>query len=115
MRVAQQIRKLRLDRGWSQGELAERAGMKQPVLSRLENISNEMMTIRSLEKIAKALNVELKVEFVPRNLECGLLISPNSLGSVALLGLSGTALSGRATKRLSITNDERWWERRGIL
>ena len=51
--------------GMSQTELAARAGMTQPQLSRLEG-GGVTPTIPLLERLASALEVDLAIDFVPR-------------------------------------------------
>ncbi|MEU6858273.1 helix-turn-helix transcriptional regulator [Glycomyces sp. NPDC046736] len=55
----------RKELGLSQVELAERAGMTQPQLSRLEG-GGATPTIPLLERLADALEVELVIDFAPR-------------------------------------------------
>ncbi len=63
--VAAQIATLREDRGWTQAELAERAGMAQPRISKLEDPSYETMSVTTLKKLASAFDVGLAIRFVP--------------------------------------------------
>jgi ribosome-binding protein aMBF1 (putative translation factor) len=58
------IRQLRLDAGLSQEELAQRAGMTQPALSRLER-GGGIPTITVLDRIANALHATLTVSITP--------------------------------------------------
>lgn len=58
------VRDLRLDAGLSQEELAQRAGMTQPALSRLER-GGGIPTIAVLDRIAAALHATLKVSITP--------------------------------------------------
>jgi transcriptional regulator with XRE-family HTH domain len=58
--VAQDIIALRLAQGWSQSELAQRAGTKQPNISRAESATYNP-TIGFLQKLAQALDAELVV------------------------------------------------------
>lgn len=60
-----QIRTLREQHGFTQSELARRAGMTQTVISRLEDPNYGNLTINSLLKIASGLDVALLVKFVP--------------------------------------------------
>jgi transcriptional regulator with XRE-family HTH domain len=55
----------RQELGLSQAELAERAGMTQPQLSRLEG-GGVTPTIPLLERLADALEVDLVIDFAPR-------------------------------------------------
>ena len=60
--IADEILRLRIEKGWSQAELAERAGTKQANISRLESgLSNP--SINFLQKIAKALDASISVGF----------------------------------------------------
>jgi HTH-type transcriptional regulator/antitoxin HipB len=54
------VRQLRLDAGLSQEELAQRTGMTQPALSRLER-GGGIPTIAVLDRIASALQATLTV------------------------------------------------------
>lgn len=59
--IALQIRANRDRRGWSQQELADRAGMNQSQVSRLENEEYGSWTVKSLLKIARAFDLALGV------------------------------------------------------
>jgi len=59
------VRERRLAMGLSQTELARRAGMTQPALSRLE-AGGVIPTIPLLERITAALDADLIVEISPR-------------------------------------------------
>jgi ribosome-binding protein aMBF1 (putative translation factor) len=58
------VREMRLGVGLSQEELAVRAGMTQPALSRLER-GGGIPTIAVLDRLATALHATLKVSFMP--------------------------------------------------
>jgi ribosome-binding protein aMBF1 (putative translation factor) len=62
--IGQAVRERRLALGLSQVELAARAGMTQPALSRLE-AGGVVPTIPLLERISMALNADLIVEIAP--------------------------------------------------
>jgi transcriptional regulator with XRE-family HTH domain len=59
--IALRIRELRTRKGWSQAELARRAGVNSSVVNRAERGETDV-TMSTLEKLAKALGVS------PRNL-----------------------------------------------
>jgi transcriptional regulator with XRE-family HTH domain len=62
--VAIQIKMLREKRGWSQEELARRAGLHQPQIALLESVKwKHDPTIETLEKIARAFEVRLRTSF----------------------------------------------------
>lgn len=58
--VVRTIIKARIKRGWSQTELAEAIGSRQPVISRLER-GDSNPSLQTLSRIAKALDLSLKV------------------------------------------------------
>jgi len=62
--IGQAVRERRLALGLSQTELASRAGMTQPALSRLET-GGVVPTIPLLERISTALDADLIVEIAP--------------------------------------------------
>ena len=58
--LIQTVIKKRLERGWSQTQLAEAIGSRQPVISRLER-GDGNPSLRTLERIAKALDLSLQI------------------------------------------------------
>jgi transcriptional regulator with XRE-family HTH domain len=62
--VSSQISKLRDKEGWTQTQLAERAGMRQSRISALEDPNYENYEVRTLRRIASALDVALTVRFI---------------------------------------------------
>ena len=56
--VAQNIRELRQERGWSQDELAARAGLHRTYIGTIER-AEQSITVDSMEKLATALNVKV--------------------------------------------------------
>jgi ribosome-binding protein aMBF1 (putative translation factor) len=58
--VVKTIIRERIKRGWSQTELAEAIGSRQPVISRLEQ-GGSNPSLSTLQKIAKALDLSLQV------------------------------------------------------
>jgi len=60
--VVRQLIELRQKRGWTQRDLAERAGMKQPQLARLETGQVEPR-LDTLQRLAKAMGSRLTVRF----------------------------------------------------
>src|SRR3990172_6582350 len=60
--IGDEILRLRIEKGWSQAELAERSGTKQANISRLESgLSNP--SINFLQKVAKALDTNVAIRF----------------------------------------------------
>jgi len=62
--LAIQTAKIRQEKGLTQGELARRLHTTQQTVSRLENLHNKSYSLKTLIKLARALNKRLKVEFV---------------------------------------------------
>ncbi len=62
-KISHQIRALRLQRGWSQGEFGEKLGKPQSNVSRLESREEGKYTLQTLLELASALDVGLVVEF----------------------------------------------------
>jgi transcriptional regulator with XRE-family HTH domain len=58
VKVATRIRQLRGKRGWSQEELARRAGLSRTFLARLETARHDP-TLGTLQKLATALRVRI--------------------------------------------------------
>lgn len=56
MSTKEHIKVLRLKKGWSQTQLAERAGLSQTTISTLENRTNRPDAV-TLNQVAKALGV----------------------------------------------------------
>lgn len=62
-RLAAQIYALRKQRGWSQAELAEKAGIAQERVSKIESADFESLTMKTLHKFSRAFDVDLRVGF----------------------------------------------------
>lgn len=62
--LIRQLVDLRIRRGLSQRQLAERAGMKQPSSARLE--SGRTANLQTLRRIADALDADVRVSIEPR-------------------------------------------------
>ncbi|MBY0155442.1 helix-turn-helix domain-containing protein [uncultured Metabacillus sp.] len=54
------IRDKRLEKGWTQFELAERSGVPQPTISQIERGNRKHPTHKNIMKIAKALEINLE-------------------------------------------------------
>jgi ribosome-binding protein aMBF1 (putative translation factor) len=66
LRVGTQIARWRQKKGLSQAQLAARAGMSAPNISRIENSPAQNMTLETLVKIARALGRGVVVSFPAR-------------------------------------------------
>src|SRR5689334_18005424 len=67
--AARAIYDVRTSAGLTQAELAKRIGTKQSVIARLEDGDYEGHTYRILNRIARALDQEVDIRFVPRKSE----------------------------------------------
>lgn len=61
--IATQIKVLREQRGWTQAELAEKAGMKQERISVLEDVNYSSWTLSALRRLARAFDLRIKLAF----------------------------------------------------
>jgi transcriptional regulator with XRE-family HTH domain len=59
------VRELRQQRGWSQTELAQAAGMTQSAVARFE-AGGTVPTLPVLDRLADALDADLTVQVIPR-------------------------------------------------
>ncbi len=64
LKLAMKIAELRDQRGLSQQELAKLMGTSQQAISRIESGAYEGFTLKTLEKIAEATGMRVKIEFV---------------------------------------------------
>src|SRR5512136_1399011 len=64
LKLAMKIAKLREKRGLSQQQLAKRMGTSQQAISRIESGEYEGFTLKTLEKIAEATGMRVKIDFV---------------------------------------------------
>ena len=81
-----QVRALREQRGLTQKELAERAGMKQERISAIENPNyKNAFTLSTLKRLASAFDIALIVRFAPISqlVDWELKLSPESLQAVS--------------------------------
>lgn len=60
--LGKKVREAREARGWTQAELARRAGMKQHTVSRFE-AGDVVPTLTTLDRIASALESHLTIDF----------------------------------------------------
>lgn len=64
--VARQIIRLRLENKLTQEEVAKRMGTTQSVIARIEQ-GGQNISLRTLQKLALALNADIKIELVHRS------------------------------------------------
>lgn len=64
LRLSVQIAQLREKRGLTQTDLAARMRTSAPMISRLE--TGGKCTVQTLQKLAKALDANLKIELIPK-------------------------------------------------
>ena len=61
--IAQQISQLRQAAGLTQAQLAKKVATSQSNIARIEDANYASYTLKTLNKIAKALNAQLEVSF----------------------------------------------------
>lgn len=88
--LAAQIHETREARGWTQAELAERTQMAQESISRLENPNYGSYSLKTLKRLASALDVALVVRFVPFS-ELVDWVADLSTNDLAVAGFDGDA------------------------
>ena len=64
MLIAFQVRLIRLQRGWTQGQLAEQCHTEQPAIARVEDWDKPFPTVDTLKRIAEAFDCALQIGFV---------------------------------------------------
>ena len=64
LKLAIKIAELRNQKGLSQQELAKLMGTSQQAISRIESGEYEGFTLKTLEKIAEATGMRVKIEFI---------------------------------------------------
>ncbi|MDP1989606.1 MAG: helix-turn-helix transcriptional regulator [Syntrophales bacterium] len=64
LKLAMKIAELRDKKGLSQQQLAQLMGTSQQAISRIESGRYEGFTLKTLEKIAEATGMRVKIEFV---------------------------------------------------
>lgn len=62
-RIAAQIYSLRKQRDWSQSELSKRSGIAQERISKIESADFESITLKTLQKFARAFDIDLRITF----------------------------------------------------
>jgi transcriptional regulator with XRE-family HTH domain len=87
---------------YSQGKLAALSGMTQAALSRIERISNDALTLKTMRRIAAALDCDLKIVLVPKSLE---LRSPSPLAADQLATSNTTAQNALVARDWLIITD----------
>ena len=63
-KIAHMIYEARTQAGFTQKELADLIGTKQPVIARLENVNYNGYSLLMLQQIATALNRRLEIRFI---------------------------------------------------
>jgi len=67
--IAQQVYELRAEAGLTQKQLADLVHTQQSVISRIEDADYDGHSLKMLQRIARALNRKLKIDFCARRLQ----------------------------------------------
>ena len=101
VRLGQAMRALRRHRGWTQDELARRARVSQPSISRVETGDASRLTMRTVERMAEALGARLSVRIYWHGEELDRLLDAAHAGIVdqvvAILAANGWEVFPEAT------------------
>ena len=97
--VAQLVYDARNAAGWTQKQLADRVGMKQSVISRVEDSDYHRHSLSMLQRIAFELGLEVKVRFRKTQLVLGSLRSPVQRRFDFARAQSTSRRTGRQTAR----------------
>lgn len=65
-RVMRKVMEKRLQKGWTQTELADRSGVSQSTISQIESGKREYPNVFNIRKIAKALEISIE-ELMPED------------------------------------------------
>jgi transcriptional regulator with XRE-family HTH domain len=63
MMISFQVRLIRIQRGWTQAELAKRCATWQSEIARLEDWDAEFPPVQTLQKVAAAFDCALRISF----------------------------------------------------
>lgn len=99
MGIAENLKRLRLDAGMSQGDLAKRAGVSQQLISQLER--GENLTTKKLPKILRALNAQVSDVDPDLAHDLSTALSGLSQGSSSAY-VEGAELAGRSLEYAGI-------------
>lgn len=66
LRIGAELAKIRQRKGLSQTQLAAKAGMSAPNISRIENSPGQNLTLGTMLKLFSALGYEVSFDFQPR-------------------------------------------------
>lgn len=64
--IAQQVIGYRVQNGLTQKQLAEKVGTSQSAIARIESFEYGRLTLSTLQRIANALNLDLKIQFLEK-------------------------------------------------
>ena len=68
LQIGYKIARLRQMRHLSQAELARKVNTSQQVISRLEDLRNARINVKTLARLAAALRARLNIDFIPSEL-----------------------------------------------
>lgn len=100
--IAYQIYDLRKEKGLTQTQFAKMIGVSQPNIARIEKADYRNYTIKTLEKVAQALNTTVQIYFSPIDTFTNFWIVPRSM----IKARSGISISFEAEPSKAVTKQE---------
>jgi DNA-binding XRE family transcriptional regulator len=90
LRIAYEIHAARTRLGWTQRQLAERAGVTQQMISRIENAMTPDVSLNTVDRISRALGLEI-----------GLVRPSHSINPISVKGPTQMVVAKRVSSRKS--------------
>ncbi len=81
--IAEEIYRLRKEKGYTQAQLAKKTGTTQSVIARMENADYDGHSLKMLQKLASALDVRLGVGFFAKRVGSDSLVIRQELDDVS--------------------------------
>jgi transcriptional regulator with XRE-family HTH domain len=105
-RLAAQLHALRKQRNWSQQQLAERSGIAQERISKIENADFTSITLSTLNKLARAFDVDVRVAF--ESFSQGILDVVNLSPKALEVKPRQASLKAFSDQQLKISREGKW-------
>jgi transcriptional regulator with XRE-family HTH domain len=104
--LAAQLYALRKQRDWSQQQLAERSGIAQERISKIESADFNSITLSTLNKLARAFDVDVRVAF--ESFSQGILDVVNLNPKALEIQSRQASLKSFSNQLLKISHEGKW-------